>query len=153
MDREQLVEYVRARRDGVVTSVGPDGAPQAAYVELTATGRGEIVFDARAASRKIANLREDARVAIVIGGSDGTTLQCEGEADIPDGRDRERCAAAYVADLPQYEASLTEPGIVLVRVRLSWVRLADHRSEVAVIDELTFGSPEIDLSGANATRG
>ncbi|MFD1827896.1 pyridoxamine 5'-phosphate oxidase family protein [Mumia zhuanghuii] len=140
MDREQMVAYVRARRDGVVTTVGPGGAPQAAYVELTMTARGEVVFDARAASRKVANLRRDPRVALVVGGSDGTTLQGEGEADVPTGHDRARCVEAYVADLPQYEASLSVSGIVLLRIRLTWARHADHRADPAVIEDIDVTS-------------
>ncbi|KAA1419856.1 hypothetical protein FE697_018295 [Mumia zhuanghuii] len=149
MDLQHLVEHVRARRDGVVTTVGPGGEPQAAYVELTATERGEIVFDARASSRKIANLRQDARVAIVVGGRDGTTLQCEGLADVPTDLDRQRCAAAYARDLPEYEASLSDPGIVLVRVRLTWARYADHRTDPAVI-EVVVGAGVSAASGPRA---
>lgn len=127
MEPEQLVEYVRARGDGVVSTLGPSGEPQAAYLPIAATDSGELVFDARVTSRKIANLRRDARVAVVVGGADGTTLQAEGVADLPEGADRERCAAAYLAAFPQFAASLGADGIVLVRVRLTWSRFGDYR--------------------------
>lgn len=136
MDRAQLVAYVREQADGVVSSLGPDGSPQAAYLTLTATDRGELVFDARTSSRKIANLRSDARVAVVVGGRDRTTLQCEGVADLPEGPDRERCAAAYVAAFPQFAASLTKAEIALVRVTLSWARYGDFRSGPPVVHEV-----------------
>jgi len=125
MDRRGLVEFVRAHRDGVLSTLGPDGAPQSAYLALTATDDGELVLDARAVSRKVANLRADPRVAVVVGGNDGATLQCEGVADVPSGTDREACAAAYAEAFPQFAGSLADPAIVVVRIRLTWARFGD----------------------------
>ncbi|NUU19126.1 GNAT family N-acetyltransferase [Cellulomonas humilata] len=136
MDRRGLVQYVRAHGDGVVSSLGPDGAPQAAYLPIAATDRAELVFDARVTSRKIANLRRDPRVAVVAGGRDGTTLQCEGVADLPDGAERERCARAYLDAFPQFAASLSDDGVVLVRVRLTWARFGDYRPGVSSSGEV-----------------
>ncbi|WP_082573476.1 GNAT family N-acetyltransferase [Cellulomonas sp. Root137] len=127
MDRAELIAYVRAQGDGVVSSLGPDGSPQAAYLPITATDRAELVFDARATSRKIANLRRNPGVAVVVGGRDGTTLQCEGVADLPAGAARDLCARAYLDAFPQFEASLSDDGVVLVRVRLTWARYGDYR--------------------------
>jgi general stress protein 26 len=138
MDRSGLVEYVRAHADGVLSTLGPDGSPQAAYLAITATDQAELVLDARAVSRKVANLRADPRVAVVVGGRDGTTLQCEGVADVPSGADRERCAAAYLLAFPQFEASLTDPAIVVVRVRLTWARFGDYRSANAEVSEVAL---------------
>jgi GNAT superfamily N-acetyltransferase len=136
MDRGELIAYVRAQRDGVVSSLGPEGAPQAAYLPITATDRAELVFDARATSRKIANLRRDPRVAVVVGGRDGTTLQCEGVADLPVGAAREACAAAYLDAFPQFASSLADDGVVLVRVRLTWARFGDYRPGVSSSTEV-----------------
>lgn len=106
------MEYVSAQRDGGVSTVGPDGAPQAAFLSIAATDRGELVFDARPDSRKVANIRRDPRVAVVVGGPDGTTLQCQGIADLPEDRELERCAAAYVSAFPEFEQSLRD-GVVV----------------------------------------
>ncbi|MEN0129923.1 MAG: pyridoxamine 5'-phosphate oxidase family protein [Brevundimonas sp.] len=138
MDRSGLVEYIRAQGDGVLSTLGPDGSPQAAYLAITATDQAELVLDARAVSRKVANLRADPRVAVVVGGRDGTTLQCEGVADIPSGTDRERCAAAYARAFPQFAASLADEAIVVVRVRLTWARFGDYRSTNAEVSEVTL---------------
>lgn len=126
MDGTQLIEYVRSQRDGVVSTVGTDGAPQAAFLSITATDRGELVFDARPDSRKVANIRRDPRVAVVVGGRDGTTLQCQGVADLPRGDELARCAAAYVRTFPEFAQSLGD-GVVVIRVRLDWARYGDYR--------------------------
>lgn len=139
MDREELVAYVRSHRDGVVSTLGPDGSPQAAYLPVTATDGGDLVLDARASSRKVANLRRNPRVAAVVGGRDGTTLQCEGVADLPEGADREACARAYLEAFPQFEASLADPGVVVVRVRLTWARFGDYRPGVSWSQDVDLG--------------
>ena len=128
MDRASLIEYVRSHRDAVVSTLGPDGSPQAAYLSITATDTAELVFDARAASRKIANLRRDPRIAVVVGGADRTTLQAEGIADLPQGTERDACARVYLDAFPHAAASLANPDFEVVRVRLTWARFGDYRS-------------------------
>lgn len=137
-----MIEYVRAQRTGVVSTLGPGGAPQAAYLPLAVTDRGELVFDAKPDSRKVANLRRDGRIAIVIGGADGTTLQCEGVADAPGGDELERCAAAYVAAFPEFADSIGGGGVVVLRVVLQWARYGDFRDGATDLREirLTDGS-------------
>jgi Pyridoxamine 5'-phosphate oxidase len=134
----ELIDYVHAQRDGVVTTVGPDGGPQAAYLSLAATGRGELVFDAKADSRKVANLRRDPRVAVVAGGRDGTTLQGEGRAVFPEGEELARAEAAYLAAFPEFGPSLRRAGVVVILVRLNWARFGDYRAETPVITEVSL---------------
>lgn len=140
MNRAQLVEFVRQRGLAVIATRGPDGAPQAALIGITATDRGELVFDTASRSRKCANLLAFSRVALVVGGWDEElTLQCEGDADVLAGMDRERCLEAYLRQYPDGRQRAADPGIVLVRVRLDWGRLSDYRPE-------TFGTEELDLA-------
>lgn len=136
MNLAEMVAYIRSHADGVIATVHASGAPQAAYLELTATDRGEIVFDAKTASRKIANLRRDTRIAVVVGGADGTTLQAEGVADEPDGEERGRCEAAFVAAFPHFAASLGRDDVVLVRVAPDWARHGDFRPATPIVREV-----------------
>ena len=134
-----MVEYVRAQGWGVVSTIGPDGAAHSAFLELTATEPGELVFNARAGSRKIADLARDPRASVVVGGPDGTTLQVEGVADLPAGDERARCLAAYASAFPQYAASFAEPDIVLVRLVPTWARHGDYRERPAVVEQVDLG--------------
>lgn len=138
MNRQEMIDYVRAQSDGIVATASLDGAPEAAYLAIAATDDGELVFDARVGSRKIANIRANPRVAVVLGGRDDMTLQCEGVADLPTGPERERCAAAYASAFPQFERSLSNDDIVVVRITLSWARFGDFRERPHVVTDVTL---------------
>lgn len=137
MNIAEMIAYVREQRDGVVATNGPGGVPEAAYLTFAATDDGEIVFDARPESRKVANLREDPRVAVVVGGPDGRTLQADGEADFPDGADLRRCAAAYAEAFPTSADALSR-GMVFIRIRLRWARFRDYRAAPPLDTEVTL---------------
>ena len=140
MDQQQFINFVRHRGLAVVATRGPDGAPQAALVGITATGRGELVFDTSRSSRKYGNLSAFAQVALVIGWDNEMTVQCEGTADIPMGADRDRCVQAYLAQYPNGVKRAHDQDIVHVRVRPSWLRYSDYRPGSFTIDETTLGN-------------
>jgi PPOX class probable F420-dependent enzyme len=138
----QLVEFVRARGLGVVATVGPAGAPQAALVGLAATERGELVFDTARDSRKLSNIVADHEVALVVGWHDEVTAQIEGVADIPREADRDRCLDAYFQQYPEGRERAESPSIVHVRVRPRWVRYSDFRPATFGASEVTFEAAE-----------
>lgn len=139
MDRTEFVDFVRARGLAVVATTGPAGSAQAALVGIAATDDAELVFDSAEDARKIANLRRDPRVTVVIGWNDEVTVQCEGTADLPTGVELARCQNAYFAQYPDGRARAAEPGIVHVRVRPAWLRHSDFRLESFGIIETRLG--------------
>jgi general stress protein 26 len=130
VDQRQFIDFVRHRGLAVIATRGADGAPQAALIGITATERGELVFDTSRGSRKYHNLSAFAQVALVIGWDNEMTVQCEGTADIPTGADRDRCLQAYLAQYPEGAERAHDPDIVHVRVRRSWLRYSDYRPRV-----------------------
>lgn len=138
MDRANLIEFVRQRGLAVVATRGPDGAPQAALVGIAVTDRGELVFDTAAGSRKCRNLEAFPRVAVVIGWDSELTLQCEGDADVLAGEERERCLGAYLQQYPDGRERAKDPNIVLVRVCPDWGRLSDYRPDTFGVEDLAL---------------
>jgi hypothetical protein len=122
----------------VIATRGSDGAPQAALVGITATRRGELVFDTSRSSRKYRNLSSYAQVALVVGWENEMTVQCEGIADIPTGVDRDRCLEAYIAQYPDGVERAHDHDIVCVRVRPSWLRYSDYRPGSFTVEEITL---------------
>ena len=97
MKTADLLQFLRRHPLAVeasATSVGP----QAAVVGIAVTDQFEIIFDALETTRKVQNLRRNARAAFVIGGltaGDERSAQVEGMADEPSGAELERLKQAY----------------------------------------------------------
>jgi len=121
--REQFIELVRAQPRGVVATVGPDGAPQAALVDFAVTDDGHLVFDSASDARKIDNIRADARVAVVVGCEGQACVQVEGVADIATGAARVEFGRVYEARFPGARA--LADGFSVIRVRPHRLRLYD----------------------------
>ena len=140
MDQQQFIDFVRQRGLAVIATRGASGAPQAALVGITATARGELVFDTSRRSRKYRNLSAFPEVAMVIGWDNEMTVQCEGTADTPTGTDHDRCVQAYLTQYPDGAERAHDPDIVHVRVRPNWLRYSDYRLGSFAVDETTVGS-------------
>ena len=87
-----LLKFLREQRLAVQASVSSSLGPQAAVVGYAVTDKFEIVFDTLDSSRKGQNLRQNPKIALVIGGmvpGDERTAQYEGIADEPTGDELE----------------------------------------------------------------
>jgi PPOX class probable F420-dependent enzyme len=137
MTRAELVDFLRRHRLAVQASVAPGGAPQAAVVGFAVSDALEVVFDTVTTSRKYRNLRDDPRIALVIGWDDEITAQIEGVADFPTGDELERVRECYFAAYPDGRDRLAWPHITHVRVRPTWVRYSDFTQDPPRIVELS----------------
>ena len=135
MRRDELLAFLRKQRLCVQSSISASGAPQAAVVGFAVTDDLEIVFDTLVTTRKVANLRRDARMALVIGW-DEETVQLEGSADEPAGAELERLKACYFTAHPSGVERQSWSGITYVRVRPSWLRYSDFRDSASRTVEL-----------------
>jgi general stress protein 26 len=126
MKRNEIYDFIKARRYGVVSTVSQNGTPEAAFVGLAVTPGVELIFETINTTRKYENLKRDPRVAIVIGGDDGKTLQYEGIADEPDEYGRDAFKSIYYEILPENRSHDGWPGLVYIRVRPRWIRLSDY---------------------------
>ena len=140
MKIEQVAEFMRAQKWAVVSSVSDAGTAQSAVIGIATSDRLEVVFDTLSSSRKAANLRARPQVSLVIGGLDGgeKTVQCEGIADLPSGEDLERLKRAYYAAFPDGPSRLPWPGLIYVRVRLTWLRYSDFADAPPMIETFTL---------------
>ena len=122
----------------VQASVSADGAPEAAVVGIVVTDSFEVFFDCTTVSRKVGNLRANPKIALVIGGTvsgDERTVQLEGIADEPAGKDLARLKKVYFKAYPDGRGRETWPDIAYFRVRPTWVRYSDYNQIPPVIVE------------------
>ena len=137
LQKNTLVEFIRARGLGVVSTVSQSGAPEAALVNLVVTDAAELIFYALQDTRKCANLRRNPKIAAVIGWDDEKTLQYEGVADEPTGYELEQLKQIYAAARPDAGVQMRWPGVTYFRVRPKWARLSDYSMRWSV-EELVF---------------
>ena len=134
MTKTEIVELLRHHKLAVIASIADDGAPQAALVGVAVSEQLEIVLDTLTSTRKFRNIVRDGRVALVI--SEGElTIQIEGHADVPAGADLERLQETYFATIPDGRERMTWPDITWLRVRPTWIRVADYAAEPPSIRE------------------
>lgn len=129
MDPPRLLEFLRQHRVAVEASVSASSGAQAAVVGVAFTDQFEVVFDTLESSRKGRNLRQNPKLALVIGGllpGDERTVQYEGIADEPSGAELERLKQTYYAVYPDGPSRLQWPGLIYVRVRPTWIRYSDY---------------------------
>lgn len=142
MTTADVLSFLNRHRWAVVATVSANGAPEAALVGIATTGDLEIVFDTTDDTRKFANLKSNAKIALVVGGwvdGDERTLQCEGYADLPEGDELERLKEAYFGVFPEGRERQAWPRIAYVRVRPTWLRYSDFNVAPPIISEATFG--------------
>jgi pyridoxine/pyridoxamine 5'-phosphate oxidase len=141
--RTELLEFMRSVP---LATVSAEGAPSAALVGVAVSDRFELVFDTLSTSRKFLNLQHEPRVAVVFGAAgpyksgshDERTVQYEGRADVPEGKELERVRETiYFAQFPDGRARLKWAHIAYVRVRPTWIRYSDYNISPPEIIELT----------------
>jgi sulfate adenylyltransferase large subunit len=135
MTRAKLLSFLRRHRLCVEASVAPSGSPQAAVVGYAVTDELELVFDTISTSRKGANLRRDARIALVVGWDEEQTVQIDGIADEPKGAELERLKAVYFQVYADGVERQAWKDITYVRVRPKWIRYSDFRPDSRLVVE------------------
>jgi len=136
VDRDQLLQFMRAQKWAVEASVSDANAPQAAVIGVAVTDAFELVFDTMGDTRKAKNLRANPRIAFVIGWDEGKTVQYEGVADEPQGDELARIKQAYFAKFPDGVERERWEGLAYFRARPTWIRVSDFTKDVPEIVEI-----------------
>ncbi len=131
---DTIVAFARANPLGVVATVAPDGAPEAALIDLITLDNGTITFFAHRAARKLVNLASEGRVAVVVGTEGPVTVQLEGHARVVEGDEREAWAARTTDVQPG--APVDREDFALIVVTPLWVRYYDGSTFPPLIEEL-----------------
>ncbi len=131
---EELTALLRRQQFGVVSSIGPDGRPQAAVVGLALTPDGTLVFDTLERTNKAQNLRRDPRVAVVLWHG-AVTAQLEGGASEPTGERKARAVAAYLDRFSDGHERVGLPGLTYFTIEPRWVRWTDFGTTPETVRE------------------
>lgn len=138
MNIADIYEFIAKQKLGVVGSIGADGSPQSALVGIAVSSELEIIFDTVKSSRKFQNLIVNPRCSFVVGWAGETTVQYEGHARLPEGRELARYQQIYFTAWPDGPSRLTWPGITHFVMRPTWLRYSDFDKNPPLIQEFTF---------------
>ncbi len=139
MDKQRLYQFLDGCKLGVLSSIGPEGAPQSALVGIAVTPELQIIFDTVAKSRKVRNIPRDPRVAFVIGWQGDVTVQYEGVARRISSTELGPYHDIYFRKFPDGPARLKWEGITYYLVTPKWIRYSDYSQPPAEIVEFSFG--------------
>jgi len=141
MNTEDLYTYLSRRGLGVVSSIGPEGAPQSALVGFAVTPSLELVFDTVSSTRKYANLIARPRCSFVMGWDAEQTVQYEGVAREVRDPELEPYRELYFQVWTDGPRRLSWPGIAYFVVTPVWIRYSDFAHDPPFIREFTFPPP------------
>jgi general stress protein 26 len=132
-----LYEFISRHKLAVVSTNGLYGHPQSALVGIAVSRDLEIYFDTVDTTRKIANMRRDPKVSLVIGWENEQSLQYEGVADEPRSAELASLKSIYFEAWPDGPDRQTWEGITYCRVRPAWLRFSSF-VEPQLIEEMRF---------------
>jgi len=138
MNVEEVFQFMNKERLAVLATVDENGRPEAALMGFAVTPDLEIVFDTVKSSRKYPNLKNNPRVAWVIGCTTEVTVQYEGVAEELEGEDLAKYKKTYFAAVLDGPARESWPGITYFVVRPKWVRHCDYDPKKRRIEEKEF---------------
>jgi general stress protein 26 len=138
MNVEEVYEFMKRESLGVLATVSEFGQPEAALMGFAVTPELEIIFDTVKSSRKYPNLKQNPRVAWVIGCTTEVTVQYEGIAEELDGEELAKYQKTYFAKFTDGPTRMSWPGITYFVVRPKWVRYCDYNPGTRRIEEQRF---------------
>jgi general stress protein 26 len=138
MKVREVYDFMDGERLAVLGTARKDGRPEAALMGFAVTEELEIVFDTVRSSRKYSILKENARVAWVVGCTTEVSVQYEGEASELQGEELAKYKKIYFAKWPDGPARESWPGITYFVVRPKWVRYCDYNPGTRRIEEMEF---------------
>jgi PPOX class probable F420-dependent enzyme len=146
VERDELLDFVRPRHRGILTTFRRDGLPQLSPVTMGVDGEGRVVISTYPERAKAHNLRRDVAASVLVLSDefDGEWVQLDGAAeviDLPESVeplvDYYRAISGEHPDWDEYRQAMRDQGKSLIRITIErWgpiarggfpARLADDR--------------------------
>src|SRR5271166_5915057 len=138
MNIEEVFRFMNGERLGVLATATNAGRPEAALMGFAVSPGLEIIFDTVRSSRKYPNLKENPRVAWVVGCVSEISVQYEGEAEELAGEAMAKYKKIYFQKFTDGPARESWAGITYFLVRPKWVRYCDYNPGQRRIEEHRF---------------
>ncbi len=135
--KKKILEFIRIKMLAVLATTAPTGQPEAALVGIGQTDNFELIFGTDKTARKYSHLKQNPRVALVIGWDDEITIQLEGTAAELVGDELARLKELFFQKVPSAR-KYDHPTNMFFKVTPSWARYSDLHSAPPEIFEVTW---------------
>lgn len=135
--KQDVVAFLRERFLCVISTVGENAKPEAAFVAYTSNNDLGLMIGTSNKSRKYQNLLQNKSVAVVIADQIGE-VQYEGEVEILTSADYEALlTAGQFQKLAGYDKYRNDPEQVYLKLTPTWVRFIVHGPPGESKDQIT----------------
>lgn len=140
MDTKKLAyDFIKEHHLAVISTVNTQSLPEAAIIAFSIKQDFEIYIATFDSSRKVANIKRNPRVALVIGWEHGKTVQLEGEAkQVEDSEEIKEIEWGALEKMPTIVKYIKPERAVFFKIIPKWLRYSDFSSEPWVREELKF---------------
>lgn len=139
MSKEALLAFIQKHELAIISTVSPEGKPEAAVVEFVAASNFKLIFDTSSYTRKYSNLKNNPSVAFVIGWDNNVTAQYEGTAKELSGKELQEAKQIYFSKIPKALKWGNNPDIAFFKVSPVWIRVTDLNRKPWGVNEYEFG--------------
>lgn len=137
--KKKVLNFIKSQQLAVLSTVALDGFPEAAVVGISELDDLSLIFGTFNTYRKYKNLKNNPKVALVIGWSH-ITIQYEGIAEEFAGDEREFAKQIHVLKLPTSKKFADLPEQCYFKIKPLWIRHSDYSNDSihGAIFEITF---------------
>lgn len=137
-NKQTALEFIKKHDIGVISTVTPEGLPEAAVIEVVVTDDLELIFDTFVTYRKYKNIEHNPNVAFVIGWDNNITVQYEGRAQELKGEEVEKYKEIYFSKNPDAKKWEKLEDITYFKVIPKWLRYRDGNTDPMTVFEINF---------------
>lgn len=123
--KKLIRDFIGKHEIAVISTVTPEGNPEAAVIEFGDTDELELIFDTLTTYRKYKNLQHNNQVAFVIGWDEDITVQYEGETHELFGEEQEKYKQIYFQKNPKARKWEQKQETRYFKVIPRWIRYSN----------------------------
>jgi general stress protein 26 len=138
--KQKILKVLHENEFGVVATfpTEEDGSPESAVVAISQTPDLEIIFGSFSSSRKNANIKNNAKVSVVVGWDKHAkiTVQVEGVAYLVTNTERSLLEAAHCIKNPESEKFKNDSRQEYFKIIPRWIRYSDFSKDPQEVWEI-----------------
>src|SRR3989338_3692318 len=124
--KKEILEFGQQHDLCVLSTVSPANTPESAVIKCAISEKFEIIFNTYNTYRKYKNMEQNQKVAVVIGGEKGITVQYEGKAQELSGKELEKYKDIFHQKHSKSNWH-THPETRFFKITPAWLRYSDVR--------------------------